>query len=126
MRILRAGFFAAALMACGSAHAGGSFGSGPYCRSVDDATLLVSYGNVRELRAEVLHRFEHAASVATDQRTVYSTSPLFVWASEAKASCAQAYGYLRKPLKWKKRPNYVTVQKCECFYDRMTQYLPRR
>lgn len=125
MKTLRAVLFSAALLACGSAHAGGTFSS-PYCIYVADAGELVSYDDTRALRDEVRMRFDHAVEVATDQRTIYSTSPLFVWASEAKASCAQAYGYLRKPWKWKKRPNYVTVQKCECFYERMTQYLPRR
>lgn len=126
MTMVRAGVFALALLAGGSAHAGGTFADNPYCLFVQDATELVSYDSIRALRAEVLVRHEHAAAVATDPRTIYSTSPLYVWASEAKVSCAQAYGYLRKPLKWKKRPNFMTVQKCECFYERMTEYLPRQ
>ena len=126
MTILRAGIIATVMLASGSAHAGGSFAGNPYCVFLDDATQLVSYDRTRDLRAEVLMRYEHAVEVATSPGTIYSTSPLFVWASEAKVSCAQAYGYLRKPHMWKRRPNYVTVQKCECFYERMTEYLPRR
>lgn len=126
MNILRAGIIVAALLASGSAQAGGSFANNPYCVFLDDAIQLASHERVGDLRAEVRMRYEHAAEVATNPGTVYSTSPLFVWASEAKVSCAQAYGYLRKPIMWKKRPNFVTVQKCECFYERMTEYLPRR
>lgn len=124
MKMLRTAVFAAALLLGGSAYAGGTFDS-HYCRYVEDAQELINYTNVRMLREEVRQRYDHAAEVATTQRTIYSASPVFVWASEAKVSCAQAIGYLRKPWKWKRRPNYVTVQKCECFYDRMTQYLSR-
>lgn len=124
MRLLRTAVFSAALLLSGSAYADGVFKS-TYCRYVEDAQTLISYTDVRLLREEVRQRYDHAADVATSQRTIYSGSPLFVWASEAKVSCAQAIGYLRKPWKWKRRPNYVTLQRCECFYDRMTQYLGR-
>ena len=124
MKLLRIGIFSAALLLSGHAYAGGTFTS-PYCRYVEDAQTLINYTSVRMLREEVRQRYDHAVEVATSQRTIYSASPVFVWASEAKVSCAQAIGYLRKPWKWKRRPNYVTVQKCECFYDRMTQYLGR-
>ncbi len=124
MKILRATLFSAALLASGQAYAGGMFAS-PYCRFVEDASVLTSYTDIRQLRGEVQQRFDHAVEVATAQRTIYSQSPAFLWAGQAKIMCAQAIGYLRKPWKWKRRPNYVTLQKCECFYDRMTMYLGR-
>jgi hypothetical protein len=124
MRLLQALIVSSVLLVGAPAHAGGTFvGGGPYCHYVEDALDLVSYTNLRALRDEVQDRYAHAAEVATNPRTIYSASPLFVWASEAKVSCAQAYGYLRKPLRWRLRPNYVTLQKCECFYERMTHYL---
>lgn len=130
MRLVQATVFATVVLASSAALAGGTFkgpykGPGPFCRFYEDAHVLVSYTDTRLLRDEVRQRYEHAVDVATSNRAIYSTSPLFVWASEAKVSCAQAIGYLRKPLKWRKRPNYVTLQKCECFYDRMMSYLPR-
>lgn len=124
MNMLRTAVFSAVLLLSGHAYAGGTFDS-PYCRYVEDAQVLINYTSVRMLREEVRQRYDHAAEVATSQQTIYSASPVLVWASEAKVSCAQAIGYLRKPWKWKRHPNYVTVQKCECFYDRMTQYLGR-
>ena len=122
MMVLRATVVLAVMLAGGQAFAGGIFKS-PYCLYVSHADVLVSNTNIRYLRSEVRQRYDHASEVFNDRRTVYSTSPLFVWAQEAKISCAQAYGYLRKRRKWRRRPDYETLQKCECFYDRMTHYL---
>jgi len=124
MKLLQATVFSAVLLISGQAYAGGTFGS-PYCRFVEDASVLTGYDSIRELRGEVRQRYDHASEVATTNSTIYSASPLFIWAGQAKISCAQAYGYLKKPWKWRKRPNHVTLQKCECFYDRMTSYLGR-
>lgn len=100
----------------------GSYYAGPFCRFVEDADELVSYVSVRDLKAEVYRRYEHATVVARSDLAIYSQSPLFVWASEAKVACAKSYGYLRKRRKWRKRPDYVMLQKCECFYERMIAY----
>jgi hypothetical protein len=120
------------LLLAGSAQAGGDIVSykGDYvaqarCSFVEYADDLTSYENIRALRSEVKGRYEYAAEVANSNRAIYSQSPLFVWASEAKISCAKSYGYLRKPRKWRKRPDYVMLQKCECFYERMMAYLGR-
>jgi hypothetical protein len=114
---------AAILLLSGSANAADYGGSSSYCRSVEDATELVNYTSVRDLRAEVFTRFEHAAEVSKSDRALYSASPLFIWANQAKISCAKSYGYLRMTRKWHERPDYVMLQKCECFYQRMTAYL---
>lgn len=124
MKLLQATVFSAVLLVSGQAYAGGTFAS-PYCRFVEDASVLTGYTSIRELRGEVRQRYDHASEVATENRTIHSASPLFIWAGQAKISCAQAIGYLKKRWKWRRRPNYVTLQKCECFYDRMTQYLGR-
>lgn len=116
----------AIILLSGPAYAGGDFGSSsPYCRFVEDATELVNYASVKELRAEVRTRYEHAAEVSKSNQAIYSASPLFVWANQAKISCAKSYGYLRMTRKWRKRPDNVMIQKCECFYQRMSAYLGR-
>lgn len=128
MSALRSAILLMALLWVGPVQAGGDFAEAPVssrCTFVEDAQVLMSYQDMRELREEVERRYDHAVAVATDQRTIYSRSPLFVWAGQAKISCAQAIGYLRKRWKWRRRPNYDTLQKCDCFYDRMTQYLGR-
>jgi len=120
------------LLSATFAHAGadiatykGTYSSSSYCSFVGNADELVSYTTTRALRTEVKTRYEHAADVAASNKAIYSVSPLYEWASQATISCAKSYGYLRKPRKWHKRPDYVMLQKCECFYERMTAYLGR-
>ena len=131
MKLILSAALAAFLLLGGSAaHAGGDIGgmasySSSYCRFVEDASELINYTSVRDLKAEVHTRYEHAAEVSNSNRAVFSASPLFVWANQAKISCAKSYGYLRKARRWRKRPDYVMLQKCECFYQRMTAYLGR-
>jgi hypothetical protein len=128
MKIVHGTALAAFLLLCGPAQAGGdiggykSYGSSS-CRFVEDAQELINYTSVRELKVEVNNRYEHASEVANSHRAIYSASPLYEWASQAKISCAKSYGYLRKSRTWRKRPDYVMLQKCECFYQRMTAYL---
>ena len=129
MKIFHGAALIAFLLLGGPAHAGGdiggsaSYSGSSYCRFVEDATDLINYTSTRALRAEVHSRYEHAAEVSKSHRAIFSASPLFVWANQAKISCAKSYGYLRKSWKWRRRPEYVMVQKCECFYQRMTAYL---
>lgn len=130
MKLIFGTAFSAVLLLSSPVQAGGdigtykgSYSSSPYCSFVENADELVSYTTTRALRAEVKTRYEHAAEVADSRRAIYSVSPLYEWASQATISCAKSYGYLRKPRKWHKRPDYVTLQKCECFYERMTAYL---
>ena len=123
MKIVHSAVFAVILLMSGSANTAGLGGSSQYCRFVEDATELVNYTSVRELRAEVRDRYERAAEISNSDKASYSTSPLFVWANQAKISCAKSYGYLRMTWKWRKRPDNVTLQRCECFYQRMNAYL---
>ena len=124
MKSVQRAAIAAILLLSGPAYAGGDFGgSSSYCRFVEDATGLLNYTDVRELRSEVRTRYEHAAEVSKSKQAIYSTSPLYVWANQAKISCAKSYGYLRMTRKWRKRPDTVMIQKCDCFYQRMSTYL---
>ena len=95
------------------------------CHLAEDAHELTDNNSVSTLRNEVHSRFEHAAEVSKSNQALHGLSPLFLWANEAKISCAKVYGSLRKARKWRKRPDYVMLQKCDCFYQRMTQYLGR-
>jgi len=124
MRTFLSAALAAFLLLGGPALAGGDITyKSSYCRFVEDASELINYSSERDLKAEVHNRYEHAAEVANSNRAIYSTSPLYVWASQAKISCAKSYGYLRKSRRWRKRPDEVMLQKCDCFYQRMTAYL---
>lgn len=123
LSVVRISVVAAALLGAGQAIAASMGAPQPYCHLAEDAYTLVNYESASVLREEVRSRYEHAADIARSDRAIYSQSPLFLWANEAKVSCAKAYGYLRRPRKWRKRPDVVMLQKCECFYQRMTRYL---
>lgn len=93
-----------------------------YCSRVESADYIISLGSISEMREEVERRYDHALDVSMSRRAAYSTSPLFTWANEAKVSCAQALGYMKR---WKlERPvvNEYTIQQCDCFYSRMRAY----
>jgi len=101
---------------------GGYYGKRHYCRFVENADYLLSL-DFRTLRGEVAKRYAQAVDVFNRQSTVYSTSPLFEWSNQTKIACAKAIGYLRRHLIWGPEIDVESIQKCECFYDRMLSYL---
>ncbi len=120
MKVLRVLVLAVSVCCAGTAQSAGLFG--PACRFVDDAGELLDYTDVALLRDEVARRYEHALDVSLQRSTIYSTSPLFTWANEAKISCAKALGYLKRRLWWRPVVEEETIQQCECFYARMREY----
>ena len=104
--------------------AGGPVGGSPsYCVAFEHANELLSSEDINVMRDEVEQRYLHARDVSGARSTVYSQTPLFVWANEAKISCAKAFGYLKRRAVWRPVVEEETIQKCECFYARMTSYL---
>ena len=118
---------AAALAACltvstaDAADLYGEGGGGLYCRFVENAHYLLSLDR-RNMREEVARRYVEAADIFRMQSTVYSTSPLFEWSNQTKIACAKAIGYLRRHFIWGPEVDVESVQKCDCFYDRMRSY----
>ncbi len=78
--------------------------------------LLIESDN--KLSDEVVRMMNEAVAVSEDPRWIGYSRPAFVWASEAKVACGKAFGYLRANYRDEQRLN-----KCECFYERMQQYL---
>jgi len=70
------------------------------------------------LREQIDQRFIHAVEVADSEGYISSTRPTFIWASETKVACGKAIGYLKSST-----IDAQYINKCECFYDRMVQYL---
>lgn len=103
---------------------GGYAGRGRYCQFVENAHYLLSLDSYT-LRQEVTRRYFVAVDVFNRPSTVYSTTPLFEWANQTKIACAKAIGYLRRHFIWGPEINVESIQKCECFYDRMIVYLGR-
>ncbi len=123
----------AALLAAGTpVLAGGMYSSTPYCRYYEQADELVAYSRRerRALMSEVEWRYHDAVEVSRSPKAVYRVGgvahridPLYLWANQAKINCAKALGYLKKwhhtfgaELDWE------TLQKCECFHERMVYY----
>jgi hypothetical protein len=100
---------------------GGGYGKRPYCRFVENAHYLLSL-DFRTLREEVAQRYNDAVDVFNRQPTIYSTTPLFEWSNQTKIACAKAIGYLRRHFIWGPEIDVESIQKCECFYDRMVMY----
>jgi len=84
--------------------------------------LSSSHSNIMSLPEEeivrVVEEYHDLASMELESATViYSRSPAFEWAGEAKIACETALGYFDG--------NHVdtqSIQKCDCFTRRMTSY----
>lgn len=88
-----------------------------YC-AVAGTSNLVLMENMAELKSEVVRLMDESIAVADSGEWIYSSRPVFVWASEAKVACGKAYGYLRTNYK-----DEDTINKCECFHSRMVEYM---
>jgi hypothetical protein len=88
-----------------------------YCAVAGTSNLILTE-NVAELKSEVVRLMDESVAVANSSEWINSSRPVFVWASEAKVACGKAYGYLRTNYK-----DEDTINKCECFYSRMVEYM---
>ena len=90
---------------------------GDYC-AVAGTSNLVLTENMTELKSEVVRLMDESIAVAASNEWIYSSRPVFVWASEAKVACGKAYGYLKTNYK-----DEDYINKCECFHSRMVEYI---
>ena len=88
-----------------------------YCRTVGTSNLVLN-DNIVDLKSEVVKLMDESVAVANSSEWINSSRPVFVWASEAKVACGMAYGYLKTNYK-----DEDTLNKCECFHDRMVEYM---
>jgi len=91
--------------------------TGDYCRVVGTSNLVLTE-NIVDLKAEVVKLMDESVAVANSSEWIHSARPAFVWASEAKVACGKAYGYLKTNYK-----DEDYLNKCECFHDRMVEYM---
>lgn len=92
-------------------------GNSDYCAVVQPASILAIESNT-ELYGQIEQMMEEAVNVADASPWVDSQRHAFTWASEAKVACGKAYGYLKYDYR-----DDDTINKCECFYERMHQYM---
>ena len=88
-----------------------------YCRVAGTSNLVLT-DNMADLKAEVVRLMDESVAVANSSQWINSSRPAFVWASEAKVACGMAYGYLKTNYR-----DEDTLNKCECFHDRMVEYM---
>ena len=74
---------------------------------------LMALGN-DALRGEITTRYDAALALTRDAAIVSADNPRYLWASQAKAQCGIALGFLRSGTK-----DPVSVGKCDDAYNRM-------
>jgi hypothetical protein len=87
------------------------------CVAAENADLI-QIEDRSVLQEQIDQRFVHAVEVADSEEYISSTRPTFIWVSETKVACGKAIGYLKSST-----IDAQYINKCECFYDRMVQYL---
>jgi len=89
----------------------------PYCADHEATSLLVE-NDIVALKHDVARLMDEAIAVSNDQRWIYSSRPVFVWANEAKYSCGKAYGYLKASYR-----DEQNLNNCGCAYSRMQSFM---
>ncbi|MXO48275.1 OmpA family protein [Erythrobacter vulgaris] len=69
-----------------------------------------------ELRSAVQMRYDAALALTKDPGIVNANDPRYIWASEAKAQCGIALGFLKSSTK-----DEVSLSKCGMAYDMMNR-----
>ncbi|MBL4857830.1 MAG: OmpA family protein [Erythrobacter sp.] len=69
-----------------------------------------------ELRSAVQMRYDAALALTNDPGIVNANDPRYIWASEAKAQCGIALGFLKSSTK-----DEVSLSKCGTAYDMMNR-----
>ncbi|BCH20846.1 hypothetical protein MesoLjLc_06030 [Mesorhizobium sp. L-8-10] len=88
-----------------------------YCRIAGTSNLILTESDTT-LKNEVVRLMDEAIAVAKSDQWINSSRPAFLWASEAKVACGMAYGYLKTSYR-----DEDTINKCECFHNRMVEYM---
>lgn len=81
----------------------------------DQQSDLMSLGK-GELKSEIRTRYDAALAQTGDASVVSADTPAYMWASQAKAQCGIAMGFLKSGTK-----DPVSIGKCDEAYRRMTQ-----
>lgn len=75
--------------------------------------------DIGELRGEITNRYDAALALTKDAGVVSADSTQFLWASQAKAQCGIALGFLKSSTK-----DPVSIGKCADAYERMQMKPP--
>lgn len=75
--------------------------------------------DISSLRGEIRNRYDAALAETTDQSVVMANDNRYMWASQAKAQCGIAMGFLKSSTK-----DPVSIGKCDDAYNRMKMLPP--
>lgn len=81
------------------------------CAQTEDNLLELETG---PLRNEIQLRYDAALTATRDQAIIGANDPRYSWASEAKAQCAIAIGYLKGGVR-----DPISIGKCDAAYRRI-------
>ena len=96
--------------------AGAAAGIMPTAVYAQDNLMAMEGG---ELRSEVQRRYDAGLSLTNDSSAVSANDPRYTWASEAKAQCGIALGFLKSNTK-----DETSISRCALAYD-MMQRMPQ-
>ena len=90
-------------------------------QSTDAATMPADYDRLMglgnsDLKGELTSRYDAAVTATTDSAVVAADNKRYVWASQAKAQCGIALGYLKSGEK-----DPVSIGKCVDAHDRLQE-----
>ena len=85
----------------------------PAMAAAQSTDELMAMGN-DALRGEITNRYDAALTLTRDAAIVSADNPRYLWASQAKAQCGIALGFLKSGTK-----DPVSVGKCDDAYARM-------
>lgn len=88
-------------------------GALPACASAQDSAPLVGM-SVGDLRGEIGRRYDEALRMTLDPAVVAANDTRFIWASQAKAQCGIAIGFLKSGYR-----DPVSIGKCDAAWARM-------
>lgn len=93
--------------------AGAAVGMMPAAASAQDDLMSMSGS---QLRGEVERRYDAALAMTNNSAIVNANDPRYTWASEAKAQCGIALGYLKSNTR-----DETSLSKCALAYDMMNR-----
>jgi outer membrane protein OmpA-like peptidoglycan-associated protein len=72
--------------------------------------------DIDTLRSEIGQRYDAALAATLDPAVINADDPRYTWASEAKAQCGIALGFLKSSTR-----DQTSIAKCQMAYDMMTR-----
>jgi OOP family OmpA-OmpF porin len=85
----------------------------PAMAAAQSSDSLMTMGN-DTLRGEITTRYDAALALTRDAAIVSADNPRYLWASQAKAQCGIALGFLKSGIK-----DPVSIGKCDDAFNRM-------